>query len=170
MLAGLGVSFLVGQPANEIGEAGGPNIKQPAVVSGAGAPPLLRANSSGPMSRTRTQRVHTTLLGRDDNAIRCPRVIRIGLLFDPQIDPVAQLETLLLMVRIDSPEDLRQRFRIPHGRLICRPFAGTERRVSVADRNRHRVLKQALMLGLAPKTLGKTWLLTIEDKWCRSWA
>ena len=60
-------------------------------------------------------------------------VIRLGLLFESGIDPVAQLETLLLMERIDNPEDLRQRFRIPHGRLICRPFAGRERRISVAE-------------------------------------
>jgi len=109
-------------------------MMQPAVFPGAGTPPPLRANMGGPMSRTRTQRVHTSLLGRDDNIIRCPRVIRIGLLFDSRIDPVAQLETLLLMERIESPEDLRQRIQIPHGRLICRPFAGTESRISVMDR------------------------------------
>jgi len=37
---------------------------------------------------------------------------------------------------------------IPLGALICRPFNGKERRVSVSDPNRRRVLKQALMLGL----------------------
>ena len=123
-------------------------MMQAAIFPFAGPPPVLHANMGGPMSRTRTERVRTTLLGRDDNVIRCPRVIRLGLLFESGIDPVAQLETLLLMERIDNPEDLRQRFRIPHGRLICRPFAETERRISVADRNRRRVLKQALMLGL----------------------
>jgi hypothetical protein len=123
-------------------------MMQPAVFPGAGTPPPLRANTGGPMSRTRTQRVQTTLLGRDDNIIRCPRVIRLGLLFDSRIDPVAQLETLLLMERIEGTEDLRQRIQIPHGRLICRPFAGTECRISVVDQNRHRVLMQALMLGL----------------------
>ena len=123
-------------------------MMQAAVFPGAGIPPVLRANMGGPMSRTRTERVRTTLLGRDDNVIRCPRVIRLGLRFESGIDPVAQLETLLLMERIDSPEDLRQRFRIPPGRLICRPFTGKERRISVADPNRRRVLKQALMLGL----------------------
>jgi hypothetical protein len=82
-------------------------MMQPAVFPGAGAPPPLRANSGGPMSRTRTQRVQTTLLGRDDNVIRCPRVIRLGLLFASGIDRVAQLETLLLMERIESPEDPR---------------------------------------------------------------
>jgi hypothetical protein len=100
------------------------------------------------MSRTRTERVRTTLLGRSDKVIRCPRVITLGLRFESGIDPVAQLETLLLMEGIGSPEDLRQRFQIPPGRLICRPLTAAERRLSVTDRNRRRVLKQALMLGL----------------------
>ena len=123
-------------------------IMQAAISPFAELPPVLRANFGSPMSRTRTERVRATLLGRDDNVIRCPRVIRLGLLFESGIDPVAQLETLLLMERIDNPEDLRRRFRIPTGRLICRPFAETERRISVTDRNRRQVLKQALMLGL----------------------
>jgi len=114
----------------------------------AGIRPVLRANIGGPMSRTRTEHVRTTLLGRDDNVIRCPRVIRLGLRFGSSIDPVAQLESLLLMERIDGPEELRQRFRIPRGRLICRPFTGNEHRTSAEDPNRRRVLKQALMLGL----------------------
>jgi hypothetical protein len=123
-------------------------MMQATISPGAGTPPVLHANSGGPMSRARTEHVRTTLLGRDDNVIRCPRVIRLGLRFGSSIDPVAQIETLLLMERIDGPEDLRQRFRIPPGRLICRPFAAKERRTSVADPDRRRVLKQALMLGL----------------------
>lgn len=123
-------------------------MMQAAVPSCAGPPPVLRANTGGPMSRTRSERVRATLLGRDKNVIRCPRVIELGLRFGSGIDPVAQLENVLLMERIDSPEDLRQRFRIPPGRLICRPFTGKERRISVADPDRRRVLEQALMLGL----------------------
>jgi len=123
-------------------------MMQVAISPGAEAPPILRANMGGPMSRTRTEQVRTTLLGRDDNVIRCPRVIRLGLRYESDIDPVAQLETLMMMERIDGPEDLRRRFRIPPGRLICRPFAGNEHRTSVEDPNRPRVLKQALMLGL----------------------
>src|SRR5205085_11648706 len=36
-------------------------------------------NSGGPMSRRRTERLSATVLGRDDGAIRCPRVLRVGL-------------------------------------------------------------------------------------------
>ena len=62
---------------------------------------------------------------------------------------MAQLETLLLMERIDGPEDLRQRFRIPPGRLICRPIYREGRAAHPSPTaNRRRVLKQALMLGL----------------------
>jgi hypothetical protein len=111
------------------------------------APPLY-ANIGSPMSRVRTERVHSTVLGRDDGVIRCPRLIRLGLRFESGIDPVAQLETLLLMERIESPEHLRQRFTVPAGRLICRPVAGDGGRIAITDRNRRRVLEQALMLGL----------------------
>jgi hypothetical protein len=123
-------------------------MMQAVVFPSAGIPPVLRANIGGPMSRTRTERVRTTLLGRGDKVIRCPRVITLGLRFESGIDPVAQLETLLLMEGIGSPEDLRQRFQIPPDRLICRPFTDRERRISVADPDRRRVLDQALMLGL----------------------
>lgn len=110
--------------------------------------PPVHANSGGPASRTRTERIRSTVLGRDDGVIRCPRLIRLGLRFELGIDPVAQLETLLLMERIESPEDLRQRFRIPASRLICRPVSASDTRIPVSDRNRLRVLEQALMLGL----------------------
>ena len=78
-------------------------MMQAAIFPFAGPPPVLHANTGGPMSRTRTERVRTTLLGRDDNVIRCPRGHQARPPVRVRIDPVAQLETLLLMERIDSP-------------------------------------------------------------------
>ena len=37
-----------------------------------------RANSGGPMSRTRREVINTTLLGHDDHAIRCPRIVALS--------------------------------------------------------------------------------------------
>ena len=100
------------------------------------------------MSRTRTERVRATLLGRDDNVIRCPRVVRLGLLFEVRDRPGGAARDPSADGAHRQSRGSAQRFRIPPGPLICRPFTGTERRISVADRNRRRVLEQALMLGL----------------------
>ena len=34
------------------------------------------ANSGGPMSRSRRERLTATVLGQDEGAVRCPRVLR----------------------------------------------------------------------------------------------
>ena len=73
-------------------------------------------------------------------------VIRLGLLFESGIDPVAQLETLLLMERIDNPEStptLPDSTRPTDLPSICRE--GTPH---IGRGNRRRVSKQALMFGL----------------------
>jgi hypothetical protein len=110
------------------------------------APPIY-ANIGGPMSRTRTERVSTTVLGKDDGYIRCPRVIRLGLIFDDE-DPVDTIERIIHEEGFSVPDDLRDVVHPPDGRLICRPLASGFRRLCVTKGARPQVLKQALMLGL----------------------
>jgi hypothetical protein len=50
-----------------------------------------RANSGGPMSRTRREVICSTLLGNDERPIRCPRIVRLGIGF-PNGDPVERSE------------------------------------------------------------------------------
>ncbi len=76
------------------------------------------ANSGGPMSRTRSEHIASTLLGRDQGAIRCPRSLRLGLSFPSLSDPVKAIENLLRSNGFGSAEDLRDEFALPEGRLI----------------------------------------------------
>ena len=105
------------------------------------------ANSGGPMSRTRKERIHATLLGNDDGLVRCPRIVRVGIDF-PDADPVEVLAEILAGEGYGSPEDLRGELEIPDRALIARPY--TERRGVVDARYdaRRDVLWNALVLGL----------------------
>ena len=107
----------------------------------------LSANMGGPMSRTRKERVSSTLLGRDGGPIRCPRVIRLGLDFDGKA-PVETLGRILAEEGYGSHEDLREDFPMPERRLVCRPLPEGAERLPVATGARAEVLRQALMLGL----------------------
>jgi hypothetical protein len=109
---------------------------------------VLEANMGGPRSRSRSERIHATVLGRDDGAIRCPRVIRLGLAFPKKADPVSLMTKLLAKGDYGSPEDLRNAFDIPAETLICRPLPEGAERLRVTTVPRAEVLAQALLLGL----------------------
>ena len=105
------------------------------------------ANSGGPYSRTRKERIRSTLLGNDDGLVRCPRIVRVGINF-PDADPVEMLAGLLAEEGFGSPEDLRNEFDIPRGRLLARPFQGYGGLVHSSYDARRDVLWNALVLGL----------------------
>jgi hypothetical protein len=111
------------------------------------------ANSGAPMSRVRSERIASTLLGRDDGVIRCPRSLRLGLAFPRRADPVKTIETLLRSNGYGSAEELRDAFALPKGRLICRPLDPKARRLPVRDAPERDVLEQALLLGLCTAQL-----------------
>ncbi len=69
-----------------------------------------RANAGwgGHASRHRRERITSSLLGKDDGEIRCPRVIRIGFDLQEGQDPLSHLHELLVDEGFDKPEDLRQ--------------------------------------------------------------
>lgn len=118
-------------------------------VPAVGDAPGLHANIGGPMSRTRVERISATLLGKDGGRIRCPSIIRLGLRFADGEDAVAVLESLIAEEGYGSPEDLREDFPIPEGRLICRPLNDAAARIEVGPgAARRAILEQALMLGL----------------------
>jgi len=114
--------------------------------------PVL-ANTGGPGSRTRTEHIVSSLLGRDDGAIRCPRIIRLGLKFKPRSNPLNVLGALLKENGYSSPEDLRYEFAIPANRLICRPCKDESFRIDVASCDPRLLLEQALLLGLCTAQL-----------------
>jgi hypothetical protein len=124
-------------------------LMAPVVTTAGRGVPWLDANMGGPMSRSRTERIRSTILGNDEGSIRCPRVIRLGLRFSKGDDPVTIMTSLIEEEGYGSPEDLRDDFVVPDVRLICRPLADDSTRLPV-DQNtsRQAMLEQALMLGL----------------------
>ena len=105
------------------------------------------ANSGGPMSRTRKERIRSTLLGNDDGLVRCPRIVRVGIEF-PNADPVEVLTGILNGEGYASPEDLRGELEIPDHALIARPYTERTGVVDARYDARRDVLWNALVLGL----------------------
>jgi hypothetical protein len=114
----------------------------------AGFRPGKSANAGwgGPPSRSRRERIKSSLLGNDDGQIRCPRIIRIGFFLSSGDNPMESLETLLAEEGYGSPEDLRSDITIPDRPYICRPALPPGPCPFSAPRVE--VLRQALMLGL----------------------
>jgi len=132
------------------------------------------ANSGGPMSRTRKERIRSSLLGSDDGVIRCPRRISLWLSFSPdphahlvwpgdsaevrrekrqrrkeyKLTPVEFVLTRLKREGLRDPEELRKRYFLPQGKLFCGPWTGVAEPLVVYDASSYDVLEQALMLGL----------------------
>ncbi len=111
-------------------------------------PPPLLANVGGPMSRTQKVQIASSILGKDDGSIRCPKIIRLGLAFKWLSDPLNVLGKLLAAEGFTSPEELRDEFVVPVDRLICRPCKDNSFRLDVATSDSKLVLEQALLLGL----------------------
>jgi len=130
----------------------------------------IHANTGGPMSRTRTERIKSSLLGSDDGVIRCSRKISLYLNFSrdiawsipwpddsaevrrqktqPDPSPVEHIFALLKGEGLNDPEELRERYILPPGKMICGPWTNTQDPLFVWDASSYDVLEQALMLGL----------------------
>ena len=93
-------------------------------ISGSGpAMPVWRSkwydcNTGGPSSRTRTERLSSTVLGHDEGPIRCPRVLRVGLRFGRR-KPVACAERWLRDAGFASEDEARAAFTLPSSPCIC---------------------------------------------------
>lgn len=104
-----------------------------------------------PPTRHRREHICSSLLGKDDGEIRCPRIIRIGFALAVSQDPLEILEGILAEEGYGSPEDLRQVVPIPGKTYICRPDKSTPQ--CTLHSSRGEILKNALMLGLCTAQL-----------------
>lgn len=105
------------------------------------------ANSGGPMSRGRTERVLASLLRDESVPLRLPRVIRAGLRFG-QREPLDAVLEALARTGLDDAELLRQRYAAPATPLLVRVVPNARWGVQVARALDDVVLEQALLLGL----------------------
>ena len=103
-------------------------------------------NSGAPMSRTRTERLSTTVLGRDDGAIRCPRVLRVGLDFGAR-NPLTWVRDLLANCGFSDEHEARHAIVLPHEPCLCRPER-SPRPVPIETLDADAALCQVLVLGL----------------------
>jgi hypothetical protein len=105
------------------------------------------ANSGGPMSRGRTERVRASLLRDESVPLRLPRVIRAGLHFG-QREPLDAVLEALARTGLDDAELLRERYAAPATPLLARVVPNARWGVQVAGASDDAVLEQALLLGL----------------------
>jgi len=104
------------------------------------------ANSGGPSSRRRTERLSATVLGRDDGAIRCPRVLRVGLDFGRR-NPLTWARGLLTICGFSDEHEARAAIVLPLEPCICRPDPAA-RPTPIDTLGPDAALFQALVLGL----------------------
>jgi hypothetical protein len=105
------------------------------------------ANSGGPMSRRRTERVLASVLRDEAAQIKLPRVIRAGLHFGER-EPLDAVIESLARAGLDDAEDLRVRYAAPTAPLLVRVVPNARWGVQVSRASDESILEQALLLGL----------------------
>ena len=104
------------------------------------------ANTGGPMSRGRSERISVTVLGNDEGAVRCPRVLRVGLDFGRR-NPLVCMRELLETCGFSDEQEARHALALPQEPFVCRPDP-TPNPTPVASLLASDALYQALVLGL----------------------
>jgi hypothetical protein len=103
-------------------------------------------NSGGPRSRTRNQRIQSTILGESRGRVGFTQILSAALNFEV-FDPLNTVYNLLASAGIKDPEELRARYALPDEPCICHPSTTLKPlRVSTAEPDD--VLRQVALLGL----------------------
>jgi hypothetical protein len=110
---------------------------------------LYEANSGGPSSRSRSEIVKSSVLGRADTTIRCPRTFTLALDFGAA-DPRRTMDALLRRRRMRDPAELKARYALP-GPMLCIVNMNVTP-LAVASADPDSVLRIALLLGLSTAT------------------
>jgi hypothetical protein len=105
------------------------------------------ANSGGPSSRRRTERVVASVLRDETARLHLPCVLRAGLVFGGR-DPLQAVLESLARVGLDDAEQLRERYQPPALPLLARAVPDARWGVKVAQGTDEAILQQALLLGL----------------------
>ena len=105
-----------------------------------------QANSGGPCSRSRSEHVTSTLLGRDEGTIRCPRVLCIGIDFGRR-KPLACATTWLRACGFADEQQALCALALPVGPCLCQTDP-TVRPTLASALSPPEGLRLALVLGL----------------------
>ena len=105
------------------------------------------ANSGSPNSRQRTSRLFTTVLGHDQGAGRCPRVLRVGLDFGRR-NPLSVVLELLKQCGFADEHEARAAIALPIEACLCR-IDLIPQRVPIETLSPADALYQTLILGLS---------------------
>ena len=107
-------------------------------------------NSGSPMSRRRTERIRSTLLGTTRSGIQWPRQHLVGLDFPQGISPLTYVESLLGKAGFSTPDEaLKDRTDLPAGRHFCHTQKLVEdERARISPHRDEEFLRAALVLGL----------------------
>ena len=108
----------------------------------------LNANTGGPASRHRTEKVIATVLRDTPGPLHLPRVLRAGLKFMQGDDPVDRVLTVLARYGLDDAERLRERFAVPDRPMIVRVITNPPWGVAASFAKDEAILREALLLGL----------------------
>jgi hypothetical protein len=109
------------------------------------------ANSGGPSSRTRTEEIHSTLLGDDEGPIRCPRVMQVAIDFGRR-RPLKCARDWLKAAGFADEHEARAALSLPLTPCICRPDPAP-RPIAAAALAAIDGLGLALVLGLCTPSL-----------------
>ena len=107
-------------------------------------------NIGGPMSRRRSERICSTLVGNTASSLGWPRRLVVALHFPHGVDPLEYAEAVLKRAGYDAPEQAaQQRTDLPTGTYYChaQKLSATERQL-LAVQSDDEFLRAALILGL----------------------
>ena len=113
--------------------------------------PTLECNMGGPMSRSKSLTLHSTILGDGVDHVLCPRVRSVALDFG-EADPVPYVWGLLGGLGYASPEAARGSLLPILQRCVC-CVSNEIAPDRVASLEPEIVLEQALVLGLSTRSL-----------------
>lgn len=109
-------------------------------------------NMGGPRSRTRTESIKSTLLGKVKGKVRLPRLRVVGIDFAHVDDPVSAVYAALLRFGYRSPEELRAVLELPPGPCLVAPSSRVSKH-SLLSLSDGELLSEALILGLCTKAV-----------------
>ena len=106
-------------------------------------------NIGGPMSRTRIQKVSSSILGDRNRTIHWPRLFKIGIAFPDNRSPREYMEDFMERHKFTTPDECRKRIVLPSGTYFCRTVQCDEgSKIDTLSAHPDEVLRAALILGL----------------------